>query len=165
MKNKITSKTLKIAVLNKYRYECSHYYIASEAGYFNSDIISINNKNEVFEFEIKISKSDLKHDLTKKKHKLYSQYPNSRDIPHIGVPTYFYFVIPECLYEDCKNMLTNYNNYGIIVYNQELNKLYVNKQAKKLHNNKSEVWINKFKRKIVMRMSSELTSLYNKYEK
>ena len=44
-------------------------------------------------------------------------------------------------------MLTNYNNYGIIVYNQELNKLYVNKQAKKLHNNKSEVWINKFKRK------------------
>ena len=75
------------------------------------------NKNEVIEVEIKISKSDLLHDIEKKKHLKYS----------VGkvwnMPNKFYYCVPYQLEKDALNLIKKINpNYGLIIIDTNLEK-------------------------------------------
>lgn len=78
---------------------------------FRADVYELNNKNKVTIYEIKSSKQDFLSDYNKLKYLNYKQYCN-----------YFYFVIPEKLYEfineklyDEKNGLPELNKRDWIV--------------------------------------------------
>lgn len=64
------------------------------------DVISISKSNFIYEYEVKISKSDFKADFKKPKHTLITEKKfikeTKKEIFYL-VPNYFYFVVPENL--------------------------------------------------------------------
>ena len=159
---KFTSNNIKKALINNYRYKKQYAYVATEAGIFNADVLTCGSDNKFIEFEVKTSYADLKKDFAKKKHKIYAK-ANSSLKPAMCTPTHFYFVIPEELLDKCKELVVSYPKYGIIVYYGR-GELFTRKRAKPLHSENSSVWVNKFKKIIVARMSSEIAIMWNKYK-
>ena len=143
----IDSKLIKFILMCKFRYK-DGLLVTSECGGHGhgiADIITYNHKKDIMvEIEIKISKQDLKKDLDKMKHILYS-YKNDIQIQK------FYYAVPSELVEYCtKFLLDNNLDYGIIEiitdkvdnYNFKKKKydcselVRVAKQCKKFNNNK-----------------------------
>lgn len=90
--------------LSMYLYEKHHSPITTKfSGYGLSecDVISISKSNYIYEYEIKISRSDFKADFNKEKHKLMLEkrcfvIDETDDILYL-TSNYFYFVVPEKL--------------------------------------------------------------------
>ena len=94
------------------------------------DVLSINKNKYLYEFEIKISKSDLKNEskkLTKaKKHRLID----------IGQgPNYFYFVVPEGLID--RGDIVPWPNAGLI-YVGQFGRVKIVKRAKRIHDREAD---------------------------
>lgn len=91
-------------LLSMYLYEKKHSPITTRfTGYGLSecDVISISKSDYIYEYEIKISRSDFKADFNKNKHKLMTErnctlIKESNDIWYL-TPNYFNFVVPKDL--------------------------------------------------------------------
>lgn len=151
--------------MSYFRFQRSFGYVCSECVH-NADVNAYNEKSLV-EVEIKISKSDFKHEFDGKarwktyKHKKYNESKKSNSYI---VPNQFYFCVPIEMKEWALNYLDkNYDKYGLMVYNPDvLNGRYhihVIKTAKKLHTNKQGIRV---LRQLVSRMSSELITAKQK---
>lgn len=109
------SAEIKVKVLHYFRFIKRFLLISTEAGYYESDILVSNNtpfrnkkhNQEVIEVEVKVSRTDLRNDFKKKKHKVYA----SNSV--VLTPNRFYFAVPKELVEYaielCKNL-----PYGVI---------------------------------------------------
>lgn len=85
----MNSNYMKAVLLCHFRYKKGLGMIASEAGYYNSDVLAVTKKHRLIEIEIKTSKTDLNADFKKRKHQIYKQHSGKVFVPH-----YFYFAIP-----------------------------------------------------------------------
>lgn len=77
---------------------------ASISGMQECDVLSISKADFIYEYEVKVSRSDFKADFKKPKHMLinegkYIKESNKKGIKQVWylVPNYFYFVVPENL--------------------------------------------------------------------
>ncbi len=111
---KLTSSIIKVLLMHKYRYK-DGYYVSSEVdicGSFGSiaDLgIFDSKKKDFFEIEIKISRSDLKKDILKDKHRAYKSGNRYLCISR------FYYAVPTSLVNDAKELLEEHSlPYGII---------------------------------------------------
>lgn len=97
----MNSLECKVKVLHYFRFKRRYLYIATEAGKFNSDIL-ISDGEQIIEVEVKISISDLKNEIKKKKHKIYAS-PTSYYSKFL--PNYFIFAVPESMLEKAKKYI------------------------------------------------------------
>lgn len=120
--NNITSKHLKSALLSYYRFK-KRMIVATEVCVNDgqADVVACSYDAKIsIEIEVKITISDLKQEFKKKKtkhwyieNKIYSDYYNNST-------NYFYFCIPDYLYEQAYSIIKEQNKkYGIIVFNTE----------------------------------------------
>lgn len=92
--SKVTADYIKAVVLGNLRFLKQVKYAATEAGRFNSDVLTINKNARLIEIEVKVTKSDLRNDFKKPKHRVYQQKPD-----HPWTPHQFYFAVPDHLVE------------------------------------------------------------------
>lgn len=92
------------AGLTMFLYEKSYSPITTKfqgMGLAECDVMAISKADYIYEFEIKISKSDFKKDFEKEKHRLIKEkkFVNESKTWRIPfyAPNYFYFVMPENL--------------------------------------------------------------------
>ena len=82
-------------------YEKGHSPISTHVtgcGLAECDVISISKADFIYEYEVKISKSDFKADFKKKKHKLMTERKSVNESKNFYfIANYFYFVVPENL--------------------------------------------------------------------
>lgn len=151
----LTSDIIKACLYYRYRYKLNYAYCADEVNY--SDFLFITNLNYVGEIEIKISISDLKADFKKQIHKSIKQkYKIDRN--------YFYFAIPDYLYDKAKPIIEEQGNYyGIITINSKfLWEVTTKKYAKLLTPCFDNEYIfEDIKKSIVKRLSSKITNEQN----
>lgn len=168
----LLSKRIKIACLCYLRFDRQMPLVATEAGYWNGDVVGVS-PTEAVELEIKVSKSDLLADMkTKKaKHSLYLD----PDGTTVHVPNKFYFVVPaELEAETIKYVHENANKYGVIVFRERKEKrtsghkseqasgwVKIAKKAYRLHNERPHP---AFMDQVLARSSSELCRLYVDWE-
>ena len=88
------------ASLAMYLYEKQHSPISSHfkgQGLSECDVISVSKSDYIYEYEVKISRSDFKADFKKDKHKLMTEglgyKENKGDVWYL-TSNYFYFVVP-----------------------------------------------------------------------
>lgn len=133
------SRHLKTAILAYYRFK-KGAVCADEV--FDADVL-IDTGKEIIEVECKISKSDLKADAKKEKHK---QWKGETPFRKHQRPNKFYICVPTELVEAAKKFVEEVNpNYGIIELSNTKydhwyrytrgwdNMLYFVKKAKNLH--------------------------------
>lgn len=145
----MTSHDVKSKLLAYWRFKRRYQFIATECGTYNADILIANDK-EIIEVEVKVSKSDLKNDFKKRKHKIYANGKSK------WIPNKFYFGVPIEL-EDYAKELCEGTPYGVIrvqdgKYSPYRDFCKISKKAKKLTTKLNEELIHK----IVLRMGSEL---------
>ena len=132
----VDSDYMKIIVASFFRYNRQCKYTAIE--FQRMDICAISNDN-IIEIECKISKNDLKHELSSPTKKLkHYNYKNNHNTKYHVVPNSYYFAIPRELYNDkeCVNIINSINEkYGIIVVDDWLH-IDIVKYAVKLHDKK-----------------------------
>ena len=139
IKEKITSKHIKAALLANFRFVKQYPIIATEAGAYQADVIALNPLiNKYIEVEVKISKSDLLNDLKKLKHHYYKI--NQGDF----IPHQFYYCVPAELVDTALEMIKDLP-YGLIKHrglkyhrNCRMTEkaVVIIKRAKKLHDGK-----------------------------
>lgn len=82
-------------------YEKNHSPISTHftgCGLGECDVISISKSDYIYEYEVKISKSDFKADFKKNKHKhMLERKSVNESKNYYYIPNYFYFVVPESL--------------------------------------------------------------------
>jgi hypothetical protein len=134
------------AALAMYLYEKQHSPITSHfTGYGLSecDVISISKSDYIYEYEVKISKSDFKADFKKEKHKLMLEGVGTKerlikennqvvkDTWYL-IPNYFHFVVPE-------NLVTEEEipEYAGLIYMTENLEFKVIKKAPLMHKTKA----------------------------
>lgn len=82
-------------------YEKGHSPISTHftgCGLSECDVISISKSDYIYEYEVKISKSDFKADFKKNKHKLMLERKSVNESKnYYYIPNYFYFVVTENL--------------------------------------------------------------------
>ena len=123
-------------------------FVATEAGYFASDCLGINEK-KMIEVEIKTTMQDIKNDFKKHKHDVYRQkFKNGYTQ---WMPTHFYFAVPRDLVEQTKELLKKKGaeKYGVI----DADTFSVIKRANWIHKNEPS---SKVKHNLALRMGSEL---------
>jgi len=181
----IDSKYCKAALFSYFRFGKGISFIASECGLFSADMLLVTKKHKLVEIEIKISRADFRNDFKKYKHENYhmtldeciekaganTPYRKRQAKEYFGYhPTQFYFAVPEELQDYVTRYLEERNSkYGVMVvldsglpHNRKLKwmqRVKVVKRAKRLHNDEVN---EKVKNKIVARMSSELSNLWQK---
>lgn len=122
------SSEIKTVLMTYLRFSKGCDAIASEAGYFNSDVLA-SKQNMLYEFEVKTSKADLTADFKKPKHKVYKTI-KSRTSSYVydHVPNYFYFAVPQELAEFALSKTLN-TPYGVAVVDSEDNSYSINKRT------------------------------------
>jgi hypothetical protein len=150
---KLNSSTIKTAVLSHFRFDEKWILFSTEASLWFADILMVDPADNLVEFEVKTSLSDLKADFAKKKHKSYRLYKGKGGM----VPNKLYFAIPKRLAQKVKEILEPYPAYGIITVDEFEGKVDVFKRARPIHNFHKAT--EKAKRIILLRMGSELISL------
>lgn len=150
----MNSDILKNAILEYFRFERQYYICATEVRLWNqtSDIIICNDNDEIIDIEIKISYNDFLADFKKRKHiKDISGYPYL-------YANKLYYCVPAEIKDQCLLYLTVNNfPYGLISFNGIL---IIIKKCKKI-NGLTEDLIKTIKRKIILRLSSEMVFLRN----
>ena len=121
-----------------------------------ADVLAINdNQSLSYEVEIKTSIADLRKDFKDKNFKHSSLNHDKRYNPN-----YFYFCVPEELYEKSKEIIySNNKQYGIIIY--EIDRwnygfVKIMNRAKKLNTSDNEYLFIA----LLKRISSEIVNLY-----
>lgn len=160
---KLTSFIIKTALMNKYRFNNQCLCVDEvHTGYGEMADIVVDTSQQIFEIEIKVSKSDLwRGEAKKKKHKyplvtkMYNQY---------------YICVPNALLDEAKKWVEATNDkYGIIEFKTEpffnkfgyenhRNYCYIKKRAKYLN----ESYSKNLHKDIEMRLSSALTTQYER---
>jgi hypothetical protein len=99
----IIKATVSMAYRDKQYLTCTEFRLNSHRAHLK-DVVAIKH-DEMIEFEIKISKSDLLGDAKKKKH---------RKEPTVNQ---FYYVVPKELIDDAINLVKKINSrYGVICF-------------------------------------------------
>lgn len=136
-----------------YLYEKTHSPITTHFnGMLNEcDVISISKSDYIYEYEIKISKSDFKRDFIKEKH---SNIVNekftyiNKGVVKFLIPNYFTYVVPTNLIS-----IDDIPDYaGLIYFNEEM-KFDVIKKPPLLHKTKAS---NEFIRNVAHNLSCKL---------
>lgn len=146
---------IKSILLQLYRFKNRIYHIATEVMYADVLLYKENKRSShVTEIEIKTSISDFKADLKKDKHTYYKDCKSYQNIK----PDFFYYCMPEILYNKYTNKINLPNsNYGIMTIDRYGDVLTI-KEAKRLNSysfaDKGTIT------KIVMRMSSEIATFW-----
>lgn len=168
-------------IMSKFlRFEKQCSFVATEAGFFNSDVIGIDKKNRLQEFEVKVSWSDFLADFKKSKHELFlggkprdlmGHYEtiNGKIIRHEEsqvlqryiefIPYKFYFVVTPGLKD---KVLTHIENnkypYGVYVVGEGVFEL-----AKRARVINDQAATDRVKDVIALRMSSEIVGLRDSF--
>lgn len=147
----MNSEILKTKVLHYYRFRRRFFYIATECGPYNSDIL-VSNGRRIVEIEVKTSERDLLHDFKKKKHLVYrrSKY----------CPNYFLFAVPSNLV----SIASKFETYGVISVDDKPLSIYKTRKGKKINYCSivkipkllTENYSEELERDIIMRSGSEL---------
>ena len=134
------TREIKSELLLHYRYVRGMYAVQE---CYNKDVLVCDKHFEHFyEFEIKVSKSDLKCELKKDKHKFF---------PNI---TYFYFVVPPILAEEAVEICEYLNpKYGVMTYCDT--QFHVVRNAKRL-----DIVPRNIERALLNKMSSDYVKWY-----
>lgn len=97
--NSVSKNIEKSLVMNLY--EKGHSPISTHftgCGLSECDVISISKSDYIYEYEVKISKSDFKADFRKNKHKLMTERKSVNESTNFYyIPNYFYFVVTDSL--------------------------------------------------------------------
>ena len=134
------------ASLVMYLYEKQHSPISSHFtayGLSECDVISISKSDYIYEYEVKISRSDFKADFKKEKHKLMLEgvgtkqrliKENNKMISDTWylTPNYFYFVVPENLIK-----IEEIPDYAGLMYMNENLEFDIIKKAPLIHKTKA----------------------------
>lgn len=146
----MNANIIKVIVMHYMKFSRS-FICADEVYSVNgiSDVLATNFK-EIREFEIKTNKADLFNDLKKTKH----LYIKNKNIKKYWLPNKFYYVVPDTLELDAKQLIYDTNiNYGLLLiklneWNKgvvsrtgypELSKyIHVAKNAKSIHKEYNE---------------------------
>jgi hypothetical protein len=115
-------------------YQKGHSPISTHAtiqGLQECDVISISKSDFIYEYEVKISRSDFKADFKKPKHNLITEKKFMIETFY-KVPNYFYFVVPE-------NLVTieEVPEYAGLMYLTENGDFNVIKKAPIIHKTKA----------------------------
>ena len=144
----MNAEEIKAYVAGHFRYEKQCDLICFEAAVnFGelSDVLVVTDARRLYEIEVKISISDLKHDADKQKHQLFKNGISSRDIyegrfsPHTLVVNQpvnrFYFAVPKEIWVPAEEIIERMYPYAGLL---SVNGGYVDhkRQAKAIHNNK-----------------------------
>lgn len=162
----INSKVIKNELMKYYRFERQFPYVATECIKY-SDINALNDKC-LIEVEVKISKSDLKHEFNtsgNKYNKHFKLYCNPSKRPNAIIPNYYYICVPEFLKDDAIEIVNKINpNYGVLVFGYKFggNCISTAKKAKCLHRRKPPSRVYNI---IAKRITSELINLRVKFLK
>ncbi len=114
----ITADIIKTALLSYYRFKKFHTCTDEAICYIENETcdVLVDKMNTFHDIEVKISKSDLLKNETKKmKHKVY------RDInDNIDVPNQFSICVPTHLLKEAERFIKSTNkNYGLIEFNAD----------------------------------------------
>lgn len=154
------------ASLSMYLYEKNHSPITTHFtgyGIGECDVLSISKSNYIYEYEIKISKSDFKADFKKDKHRLMIEGKGSKerlikennqmikDTWYL-TPNYFYFVLPIDLIK-----VEDIPEYAGLIYINEDSQFITIKKAPLIHKVKAT---NNFIRQISHNLTCKL--VFNK---
>jgi hypothetical protein len=119
-------------------YQKGHSPISTHAtiqGLQECDVISVSKSDYIYEYEVKISRSDFKADFKKPKHNLITEKKfikeTKKEIFYL-VPNYFYFIVPE-------NLVTveEIPNYAGLMYVNESGVYAIVKKAPIIHKTKA----------------------------
>jgi len=154
----MTSKAIKTAVLAYYRFKRG-YFVSTETNVSHgiADVLAVSKDRSIsVEIEVKISKADLKNEWTNKatKHSRLQDETNQYGL----VPNYFYFAMPESLYNEALNesiSLNGHTSYGILIVTDDY-QIQIVKQAKRLNKSKNDKLIHN----LFLRATSELVNSY-----
>lgn len=102
------SSYIKAVLSGYYRFKGQHKLVVTEAGRYNADLLAIK-KGVMTEIEIKTSRSDLKADFKKQKHRIYSE----RIGKDVWIPSKFYFAVPPELVKFAVSQVID-KPYGVI---------------------------------------------------
>ena len=144
-RSNVASKNIE-ASLSMHLYEKQHSPITTHfTGYGLSecDVISVSKSNYIYEYEVKISRSDFKADFKKEKHKLMTEgksvterliKENNEMIKDVWylTPNYFYFVVPKDLIS-----IQEVPEYAGLIYVSEDLVFEIIKKAPLIHKEKS----------------------------
>lgn len=170
MTKKVTAKDITASVMANLRFTKKMNVLASEAGYFSSDVLAVQTeKGRFIEVEVKVSKSDLMADFKKYKHEYYlHQYKTGEPLKdsrrwkwyNSFVPKQFFFAVPEEMLEYTLNAVEDLP-YGVICYRDSgvahFRRVRIEKTAKRLHTKPvPENVISD----ILLRMSSEICNFH-----
>jgi hypothetical protein len=169
---------IKAALLNYYTFKRSAILVCTELydGCYIADVVVLAKNNEVIEIEIKISKADIKHELSKGQNKtnwkilsdgsserLPDIHINKHDILNVKseTPNKYYFCVPKELVEFTIEFANKLNpKYGVISFDDNryiLESLSIVKKAYSLHKNDIS---DKYKLRMLDRLSNDLCSKY-----
>lgn len=159
------------------RFDKQFVYVATEAGFFNSDVLGIDKNDRLLEFEIKVSYRDFLADFKKPKHALFqgekpadllSPYDwidgeyrrvEEKVIPKRyleSIPYRFYFVVTKEIESKCLTYLTERKlPYGLYSFSED-DGLILIKRAPVLKNHEAT---ERIKTTLALRMSSEIAGL------
>lgn len=129
-------------------YQKGHSPISTHAAIYGlqeCDVISISKADYIYEYEVKISRSDFKQDFKKPKHEMITEGKHtSNRYVYVGknknkekdiwyhVPNYFYFVVPEGLVS-----VDEVPDYAGLIYIKENSKFETIKKAPIIHKTKA----------------------------
>ena len=132
-RNNSESKNIESA-LAMYLYEKQHSPITSHftgSGLGECDMISISKSDYIYEYEVKISRSDFKADFKKEKHKLMLEGKSAIDNiekTFYYTPNYFNFVVPTGLIS-----IEEVPNYAGLIYMDDKLNFTIIKKAPLIH--------------------------------
>lgn len=144
-RSNVLSKNIELA-LSMYLYEKQHSPITTHFtgyGLAECDVISISKSDYIYEYEIKISKSDFKADFKKEKHKLMLEGVGTKeriikennqmveDVWYL-TPNYFNFVVPENLIS-----IQDVPEYAGLIYMNENLQFEIIKKPPLIHKTKA----------------------------
>ena len=135
-------------------YQKGHSPISTHASVYGlqeCDVISISKSDYIYEYEVKISRSDFKADFKKPKHNLITEkkfIKETKKETFYLVPNYFYFVVPE-------NLITveEIPEYAGLMYVNEKGGYDIIKKAPIIHKTKAS---NEFIRALCHQLTCKL---------
>ena len=135
-------------------YEKSHSPITTKftgMGLSECDVISISKSDYIYEYEIKISRTDFKKDFVKEKHSFIINESFTKvkggDTFYM-VPNYFNFVVPSNLVS-----IEEVPDYAGLIYMNDIGKFEIIKKPKLIHKTKAS---NTFIRQVAHNLSCKL---------
>jgi hypothetical protein len=167
----VNSLFVKTAVMAYWRFKKRLPYMATEVGEFNADILASDGKT-LIEAEVKTSRKDFMVDFRKAKHMYYGESEGAEVSPgrralgrhKVWIPNKFYFAVPASMETWATEQLAKYPHYGLLVVDEGKRVddcVRTSKVARELHDRQPH---EKTLNKMLLRMGSDLVTLYMKRE-